>query len=146
MSKKVALYPGSFDPFHLGHLSVLKKALRIFDEIHVVVSINPDKENLDNIDERYLNVKNELKDFKNVFISINKDDLTANIAKKNGANFIIRSARNDIDYNYELQLAAGNNSLNPELETVLIVPDYDKIEYSSTLVRHMEKLKKCENS
>ncbi|WP_027334914.1 pantetheine-phosphate adenylyltransferase [Mycoplasmopsis felifaucium] len=146
MSKKVALYPGSFDPFHLGHLSVLKKALRIFDEIHVVVSINPDKENLDNIDERYLNVKNELKNFKNVFVSINKDDLTANIAKKNGANFIIRSARNDIDYNYELQLAAGNNLLNPELETVLIVPDYDKIEYSSTLVRHMEKLKKCENS
>lgn len=139
---KKAIYPGSFDPLHQGHLDVIKKALKIFDKIIVVVSINPDKNNLVNIKQRYLATCQELKAFKNVEVVLNENDLMANVAKKYDANFIIRSARNETDYKYELELAAGNNSQNQELETILIIPNYKMIEYSSTLLRHKRKLGK----
>lgn len=139
---KKAIYPGSFDPLHQGHLDVIKKALKIFDKIIVVVSINPDKNNLVNIKQRYLATCQELKAFENVEVVLNEADLMANVAKKYDANFIIRSARNETDYKYELELAAGNNSQNQELETILIIPDYKMIEYSSTLLRHKRKLGK----
>ncbi|VEU75465.1 phosphopantetheine adenylyltransferase [Mycoplasmopsis maculosa] len=139
---KSAIYPGSFDPLHKGHIAIIEKALKLFDKIYVIVSVNPDKDNIDNIHYRFLNVKNELKNFSNVEVILNKDDFIANIAKKLETNFIIRSARNNVDYQYELILAAGNNSINNNLETILILPDYQDIEYSSTLIRHKSKLGK----
>ncbi|UUD35052.1 pantetheine-phosphate adenylyltransferase [Mycoplasmopsis caviae] len=139
---KVAIYPGSFDPLHKGHISVVEKALKLFDNLIVIVSINPDKDNLENLDIRFNNVKNSLKDYKTVIVVKNENNLIAQIAKDYGANFIVRSARNNLDYNYELVLAAANNSLNKDLETILILPDYENIDYSSTLLRHKQKLGK----
>lgn len=140
--KKIAIYPGSFDPIHEGHIAVIKKALKLFDKIIVVVSINPDKDNLANINQRYLEASKLLKNFKNIEVVINKNELMGEVAKKYKANFLVRSARNETDYKYELELAAGNNAVNFELETILIIPDYKMIEYSSTLIRHKRKLGK----
>lgn len=139
--KKKAIYAGSFDPIHEGHLAVIKKALKMFDELLVIVSINPDKNNYDNLEERYLYVKKVLKDFKNVKVMINKNELIGDIAKRENCEFLIRSARNQTDFNYELVVAAGNHAVNHNLETILILPDYDMIDYSSSLIRHKEKLK-----
>ncbi|MCE6090808.1 pantetheine-phosphate adenylyltransferase [Mycoplasmopsis agalactiae] len=139
---KSAIYPGSFDPMHEGHIDIVKKALKIFDKLFVIVSVNPDKESVSNIDKRFAEAKEKLKEFKNVEVLINKDDLIAEMAKKLGANFLVRSARNNIDFQYELVLAAGHNSMNKDLETILIMPDYDMIEYSSTVIRHKNKLGK----
>ncbi|UCU26599.1 pantetheine-phosphate adenylyltransferase [Mycoplasma anserisalpingitidis] len=141
MNKKYAIYPGSFDPWHKGHMEILKKALKIFDAIFIIVSINPDKDNQSNIDKRFNNVKEKVKDLDNVEVLINKSGFIADIARKLNVNFIIRSARNNTDFNYELELAAGNKTLNNELETILIMPNYEDINYSSTLERHKEKLK-----
>ncbi|WP_406617071.1 pantetheine-phosphate adenylyltransferase [Mycoplasmopsis adleri] len=137
---KIAIYPGSFDPLHDGHISVLEKGLLLFDKIIMVVSINPDKDNLEGIEQRYQEAKAKLSKYPNVEVILNKNDLIANIAKQYHANFIIRSARNTTDYAYELELAAGNHALNNKLETILILPNYDMIDYSSTLIRHKEKL------
>lgn len=139
---KKALYPGSFNPFHEGHLNILDKALKLFDEVIVIVSINPDKNNFSNLEERFELVCKKLKQYKNVKVIKNSNNLIANIAKELDANFLIRSARTTTDYEYELDLAAGNHSLNNDLETILILPDYDKIDYSSTLLRHKKILGK----
>ncbi|TNK83777.1 pantetheine-phosphate adenylyltransferase [Mycoplasmopsis pullorum] len=141
MSSKIAIYPGSFDPWHQGHEQILLKALKLFDFVYVIVSINPDKNNQGDIQQRYQNVFKQTQNIKNVKVLINEKDFIANIAKKLNSNFIIRSGRDIQDFTYELELAAGNKILNPDLETILIIPNYDDIKFSSTLERHKEKLK-----
>ncbi|WP_025755127.1 pantetheine-phosphate adenylyltransferase [Mycoplasmopsis cricetuli] len=142
MKSKIAIYPGSFDPIHKGHIEILKKALNLFDKIYVIVSVNPDKLHQNDIQIRYQLVKEKTKQFKNIEILINENELTALVARKLKANFIIRSARNILDYNYEIELAAGNKHLNKNLETILIMPNYQHINYSSTLMRHKKRLNK----
>ncbi|WP_027334484.1 pantetheine-phosphate adenylyltransferase [Mycoplasma elephantis] len=137
---KKALYPGSFDPIHEGHIQVIKKALKLFDEIIVVVSINPDKEEQTPINIRLKVVKESLADFKNVKVISNNNNLISHIAREMDINYIVRSARNKTDYNYELELAAGNHFENNALETILIMPNFEYINYSSTLERHKKKL------
>ncbi|MBD5789010.1 phosphopantetheine adenylyltransferase [Mycoplasma synoviae GX11-T] len=139
---KKAIYPGSFDPIHKGHINIIKKAVKLFDYVYVIVSINPDKNNLTGIKTRFLNTKKKLSKFENVEVLLNEDDFIANIAKKHDCNYLIRSARNIKDYSYEIELAAGNKFLNSNLETILIMPDYENINYSSTLLRHGKKLNK----
>nr|WP_148207947.1 pantetheine-phosphate adenylyltransferase [Mycoplasma crocodyli] len=141
---KKAIYAGSFDPFHKGHLELLKKSLKLFDYVYLVVSINPDKNNALNLDRRYKNVCDivEKEKLLNVEVLLNTNDLIANVAKKYGVNFLIRSSRNENDFQYEMELAAGNKHVNNDLETVILIPDYEYIEYSSTLERHKEKLGK----
>ncbi|QIW61876.1 pantetheine-phosphate adenylyltransferase [Mycoplasmopsis gallinacea] len=139
---KKAIYAGSFDPFHDGHFQILQKAARLFDFVYVIVSINPDKPDASDIDIRYNNTKKLLSNLTNVQVLKNKDRFIAEIAKELDVKYLVRSARDVIDFNYELELAAGNNSLNNELETVLLIPSYEYIKYSSTLIRHKEKMKK----
>lgn len=139
---KKAIYAGSFDPFHDGHFQILQKAARLFDFVYVIVSINPDKPDASDIDIRYNNTKKLLSNLTNVQLLKNKDRFIAEIAKELDVKYLVRSARDVIDFNYELELAAGNNSLNNELETVLLIPSYEYIKYSSTLIRHKEKMKK----
>ncbi|AKA50018.1 phosphopantetheine adenylyltransferase [Mycoplasmopsis gallinacea] len=139
---KKAIYAGSFDPFHDGHFQILQKAARLFDFVYVIVSINPDKPGASDIDIRYNNTKKLLSNLTNVQVLKNKDRFVAEIAKELDVKYLVRSARDVIDFNYELELAAGNNSLNNELETVLLIPSYEYIKYSSTLIRHKEKMKK----
>lgn len=136
---KKAIYPGSFDPIHKGHIAVVKKALKIFDEIFIIVTNNPEKTPSKSLDERYKEAKKEFASNSKVYVEKNDSDLTANIAKQKGIEFLIRSARNQVDYNYELELAAGNKHLNSDLETILIIPDYEDINYSSRLIKQLKK-------
>ncbi|UUM24907.1 pantetheine-phosphate adenylyltransferase [Mycoplasma sp. 3686d] len=142
MKTRIAIYPGSFDPIHSGHIQILKKALLLFDKVYVIVSVNPDKSNQSDINQRFEHTKQKIAKFKNVEVLVNANQLTAIFAKKLKAKFIIRSARNIKDFNYEIELAAGNKFLNNELETVLIIPNYKSVKYSSTLIRHRERMNK----
>ncbi|WP_029608728.1 pantetheine-phosphate adenylyltransferase [Mycoplasma simbae] len=135
-----AIYAGSFDPLHSGHQAVITKALKLVDHLIIVVSNNPDKNNLDNINERFEHIQNVYQTNPNVTVLCNKNELIGNIAKREGVNFLIRSARNNVDYQIELDIAAGNHEVNPDLETILIIPDYDMIGISSTLIRHKKAL------
>lgn len=136
---KRAIYPGSFDPIHQGHISIVKKGLKIFDEIFVIVTNNPEKKHEKTINERYEEAKKQFASTPNVYVEINESNLTADIANQKGIEFLIRSARNQTDFDYELELAAGNKHLNNRLETILIIPDYSDVNFSSRLMKQLKK-------
>ena len=136
---KKAIFAGSFDPMHEGHLSIINKALKIFDFIFVVVSFNPEKKSTTSLKKRRDMVKQQVSQLKRVSVIINENEMTAHLAKKLDANWLIRSGRNNIDFEYELEMAAGSNHLNHELETVLIIPDYEKINFKSRLIKQTKK-------
>lgn len=142
---KKAIFPGSFNLMHQGHINTIKKALNLFDFIYVIITVNPDKEQYDNFEERLKIAQESLKHLSNVEIIINKNELTAEIAKKLNVNFLIRSARNNFDFEYETQLAEGNKNINNNLETIIFFPDNDSISFSSTLERHKKFLEKRNN-
>ncbi|WLP85465.1 pantetheine-phosphate adenylyltransferase [Mycoplasma seminis] len=139
MQNKIALFAGSFNPFHLGHQSIVQKGLKLFDEIYIVVTYNPEKDNLSSMQENYAYIKQLYANEPNIHVDMNQNQLTAQYARDKGIKWLLRSARNDVDFNYELQLACGNKELNNELETVLILPDCSNISYQSRLIRQKEK-------
>ncbi|MGL4343456.1 MAG: pantetheine-phosphate adenylyltransferase [Metamycoplasmataceae bacterium] len=144
MNKK-AIYPGSFNPFHIGHQKIVEKALKLFDFIYIIVSVNPDKNIENNFEENQKIIQSLYKDNPKILVLINKNELIAEIAKKLKVNFIIRSFRNNFDFDYELDLAFSNNKLNNDLETILLMPDLNFLKKSSTIQRHkkyLEDLKK----
>lgn len=136
---KKAIYPGSFDPLHEGHIKIIEKALKLFDVVYVVVSNNPEKTSQAPIQTRFENTLNMLSKYKDVIVEINEHEYTADFARSKDINFLIRSARNQGDYNYELELASANNYLNKDLETILIIPDYRDISYESRLMKQKVK-------
>ena len=132
---KKAIYPGSFDPIHKGHINIIKKASKLFDELLVVVSNNPEKNNQNDINERLNKVISSIEGLKNVKAISNNKTLTSKLASSLDISFLVRSGRNDIDFKYELELAAANKHLNNNLETIMFFPDLDDVDYSSTLER-----------
>lgn len=132
---KKAIYPGSFDPLHEGHKAIIKKALKLFDVVYVVVSNNPEKSSQTDINKRFETTKERLKEFSNVMVEINNNTTTAEFAKQREINFLIRSARDDQDFQYELELATANKYLNNDLETIIIIPDKLDVDYRSRLIK-----------
>ncbi|SYV96814.1 pantetheine-phosphate adenylyltransferase [Mycoplasmopsis edwardii] len=138
IKKKNALYAGSFNPMHEGHLSVLKKACKLFDKVYVLVAQNPEKEKNDII-KNINDVKSKIKDITNAEVLEGcQEMLTANVAKELNIKFLIRSARNNLDYKYELDLASGNKIINNDLETILLIPDDQYLNHSSSLIKAMK--------
>lgn len=138
---KIAIYPGSFNPFHKGHISIIEKALKLFDFIYVVVTINPDKDNSNNFELNKKNIEFHFANNDKVIVLSNESKLTANLALELGASFLIRSSRSNIDFEYELNLANANNFINNNLETIIIFPSYDYKNVSSTILRHKKFMK-----
>lgn len=138
MKNKIAVFPGSFSPFTLGHQYVINRALPLFDKIIIAVGSNSSK-------EYYFSEKQRLEWIKNIFKNEPKIEiqtyqgLTVNFCKSIGANFILRGLRNAKDFNYEKEIAQVNQTLNKEIETIFIItsPEYSHI--SSTLVREVAK-------
>ena len=130
-----AIFPGSFNPLHDGHISIIKKASKIFDFVYIVICNNPEKIKDLSLNDRYNYALPLLPKINNIKLIVNEDKLTISLAKELKCNYLIRSARNNKDFKYELELAAANHSLNKELETIMIIPDYDNINYESRLIK-----------
>ncbi|SHF08227.1 Phosphopantetheine adenylyltransferase [Marinitoga hydrogenitolerans DSM 16785] len=136
MSK--AIYPGSFDPITFGHLNIIKRAAKIFDELYVVVLHNVNKKYFFNRDERINITKESLKNFKNVYVE-SYEGLLVDYAKKKDINVIIRGLRAVSDFEYELQLANANRSLNENVEILFLMTDTEFSFISSTIVKEVAK-------
>ncbi len=145
--KKIAIFPGSFDPIHVGHLDIAKRASKLFDQLFVVVSINPEKTKQSELKVRKEQVSKAIKKLKlkNVKVAIN-DGLTIDFAKKHKAKYIIRSFRSASDVEYELDIARANYYLDKTIETVLFVAEKDLRKKSSTNIRLVkEQIKKIKS-
>lgn len=114
-----AVFPGSFDPPTNGHLDIIQRASRLFDDVDVVISVNPAKQYMFSETERLDMLKELLKDYKNVEVHL-WEGLIVNYAKEHGAKVLIRGIRSSNDFSYEFELAHMNQNLNPQIETMFL--------------------------
>ena len=130
-----AIVPGSFDPFTIGHADIVKRSLPLFDKVIIAIGKNADKQSCFPIDERINIIKNCFADEKKVEV-ITYDGLTADIARKHGASYIIRGVRSVADYEYERAMADANRSLTG-IETILLYCSPTLAHVSSSFVRDL---------
>ena len=139
--KKNAIYPGTFDPITYGHIDVIKKALKVVDQIIVAISDGTNKNYLFDIDERITLVKKSLfKDLKfkhNKIKVISFNSLTTSLCKKYKSNIILRGLRAVSDFEYEFQLAGMNKKLNKDIETIFLMSDVENQIISSKFVKEI---------
>lgn len=117
---KRAIYPGSFDPITNGHLDVLKRALNVFDEVIVLVAINPNKKSKFSAEERVEMIKDATKDLKGVKVD-SSEGLSVEYAKKHGANCLVRGLRAVSDFEYEFSLSASNEFIDDSIDMVFFM-------------------------
>lgn len=134
MSK--AVYPGSFDPFSNGHLDIVKRASKLFDEIHVLVSNNIFKKTIFTADERIELIKKCTKDIPNLVIT-SFDGLVVQYCKENEISIIIRGLRNYSDYEAEFSLYQYNKDIYPNVETILLLPSTKTQFVSSSAIKEL---------
>ena len=137
--KKIAVYPGSFDPITNGHVDIIKRGLRMFDELIVLIAYNPNKKTLFSVEERQEMIREVIKDCKNVRVDC-FDGLLVDFVKDAGANVILRGLRALSDFEYEFQLALINRRLNREIETVFLMTGYKWFYTSSTIINEAASL------
>ncbi len=131
---KKAIYPGSFDPITFGHLDIIDRSAKLFDELIVGVLYNSQKNALFSIDERVSMIKELTQKYHNVTV-LPFEGLLVDFAKQTDANVIVRGLRAVTDFEYELQLAQTNKVEYPDLETVFLTTSLNYSYLSSTVVR-----------
>lgn len=135
----VAVYPGSFDPVHHGHLDVIGRAARVFSRVIVAVARNSEKEGLFTPAERIEMLRSAMGSMRNVEVDA-FDGLTVEYARKRGASVLVKGLRAVVDFEYELKQASMNARLAPEVETVFFMTAPPYYFLSSTLIREVGRL------
>ncbi len=137
MKKKIALYPGTFDPVTNGHIDIIERCSKLFDQVIVAILVNPDKAPLFTVEERASMLRRVVRSrFKNVIIDT-FDGLLVDYAIRKKANVIVRGIRAISDYEFELQMALMNRRLQPRIETVFMMPAEAYTYVSSKLIREI---------
>jgi len=139
MTKKIALFPGSFDPFTKGHEDIVLRGLKIFDEIIIAIGYNSKKSSryfdLEYMQER---ISTAFANYSNIKVVV-FSELTAEYARKNNAQYLLRGLRNTTDFEYENSIAQVNRYLNAELESVFLITSPEYASISSTIIREVHK-------
>ena len=139
MATNRVIYPGTFDPFTLGHEDLVRRAARLFDEIVVAVADSHSKRPCFTPDERAEIAREVLKPYANVRV-MRFSGLLIDFARAQSANVIMRGLRAVSDFEYEFQLAGMNRNLRPEIETLFLTPSEQYLFISATLVREIALL------
>lgn len=143
--KKIAVFAGSFDPFTLGHLDIVKRASALFDEFYVLLAVNASKKYLLTESARVEIVKTAVKGIPNVKVDC-FDGLTVDFMQCVGAKFLVRGIRGSADVEYEQTVAWNNKVLYPECETVFLSSSPEHLRVSSTVVRELLKVGVAKNA
>jgi pantetheine-phosphate adenylyltransferase len=133
---KVAIYPGTFDPITNGHIDLITRSLRIFDEVVVAVAPSKKKEPFFTVEERIKLIEQSIVNLKGARAD-SFENLLMNYAEKTGSLAIVRGLRAVSDFEYELQMALMNRRLNANIETVFMMPSQEYTFLSSTIVKEV---------
>ncbi|MCU0594513.1 MAG: pantetheine-phosphate adenylyltransferase [Desulfobacterota bacterium] len=139
MSSKVVIYPGTFDPITNGHISVVARALKIFDQMVIAILNNPNKVPLFSMEERIQMIREVLKDQKHVEVESFNGLLVDYVIQKK-TNVVIRGLRALSDFEYEFQMALMNRKLNREVQSIFLMTDYKWFYTSSTIIKEAASL------
>lgn len=131
-----ALYPGSFDPVSNGHIDIIRRASKLFDEVVVLVADNKNKHYTFTCEEKVMMLKTVTKEFKNVTVD-SYQGLVADYAKEKNCQILIRGLRLASDYENEITLFQFNRSLNPNLETIILFPSASNFFLSSSKIKEL---------
>lgn len=133
---KKAIYPGSFDPFTSGHLDIVQKAAALFDEVYIVIGVNANKRRSFSAEKMRSAMERTLADLgiENAYVTVH-EGLVAEYAKTNGIQYMIRGLRNNMDYNYEENIAEVNKLINPDMEYVYFRAE--NVAVSSSMVKEL---------
>lgn len=134
MSEKIAVYPGTFDPITNGHLSIVNRALKIFDKLIIAILNNPQKAPLFSIEERIFMIKDALKPKSTIEVDV-FDGLLVDYVIRKKSNVVLRGIRALSDFEYEFQMALMNRKLNREVQSVFLMTDYKWFYISSTIIK-----------
>jgi len=137
--KKIAIYPGSFDPITNGHVDLIKRASKIFDEVIIAITQNANKSSFLSIEQRVGSVESSIKSLNNTRV-LSFNSLLVDFARDHDAQIIIRGLRAVSDFEYEFQLSGMNKRLNSEIETLFMTPSEEFANISSSLVREILSL------
>lgn len=136
MSKKIALYPGTFDPITNGHFDIIQRALGLFDALIIAVADSQSKKPMFTLSERMSMIENSVAHLENVTV-VSYNNLTVDLANEHNAQILIRGLRAVSDFEYELQLGYLNHSLDETIETVYLMPTLENAFISSSIVRNL---------
>lgn len=132
------VFPGSFDPPTNGHLSIIRKASELFDEVDVVIAVNPDKKYMFTQEERVEMMEEIVRPFKNVQVHV-CNDLIVKYAERTGAKVLLRGIRNAVDFTYEFELSMLNQSLSSGIQTLFIPTEQKYMLLKSSVVKELLK-------
>ncbi|MBC6989314.1 MULTISPECIES: pantetheine-phosphate adenylyltransferase [Hymenobacter] len=136
--KRIALFPGSFDPFTNGHLDVVQRGATLFDEIIIAIGNNSSKVRYIPVDQTITMIEQLFQDEPRVSVQAYKG-LTAEFARETGARFLLRGLRNTTDFEYENTIAQANRHVNLGLETVFLITSPALAAISSTIIREIHR-------
>ncbi len=136
---KVAVYPGSFDPFTNGHLNIIERGVKVFDQIIVAVAHNTTKRTVFTVEERVEIINEIFSDREDVKVDY-FEGLLVEYIKKMGTNIVLRGMRTVSDFEFEMQMALANKTLSSELETVFMVTDSEYSHISSSVIKEVISL------
>jgi pantetheine-phosphate adenylyltransferase len=137
--KTRAVYPGTFDPFTRGHEDIVRRAAGIFEHVVVAIAANPNKTPTFDIEQRVILARGVLADLKNIEV-VGYSGLTVEFARNNNLSVVVRGLRAVSDFEFEFQLANMGRHLEPDVETMFMVPKEQFTFISSTLVREIAML------
>ncbi len=135
---KIVLYPGTFDPITKGHVDVILRAKKIFDKVLVAVAVSKEKNPMFEVGKRVEMIKMATAKYDNIIVKP-FDTLMVDFAQKEGISAVIRGLRAVSDFEYELQMGYANASLNPDIETIYLMPNLKNAFISSSVVRTILK-------
>lgn len=137
--KRIALFPGSFDPFTKGHEDIVLRGLKLFDEIIISIGYNSAKsERYFSIDLMVDRIRETFKDYPSISVKT-YSMLTAEFARENNARFLLRGLRNTTDFEYENSIAQVNKLLHPELESIFLITSPAYASISSSIIREVHR-------
>ena len=133
-----AIYPGSFDPITNGHLDVIERAAKLFDEVIVAVAVNDQKQSLFTAEDRVRLIEEGVKDLPNVTVA-SFSGLLVEFARRQSANAVVRGLRAVSDFEFEFQMALMNRKLDEQIETIFLMPAEQYTYLSSRIVKEVSR-------